>query len=598
MSESLESESVAELLAQVAALKAERNLLAVELESTSRTLNDATQQLSITTQQLNTTSQQLSTTTQLLDTTAQQLNATTQQLDTSTKQAKDAERRVERLKLQVKRLAYLLYGRRSERLSADETVQLVLSFGGSEEEANAPDPQVPTPAPIEESFSPGDTDEAGKPRKKRKHPGRTRLSPMLERQITPVPVPESERACKCCGVLMKSITPVEHERVEHVPEKLVVHVEQREVLVCNNSRCRSDATTAPRPPTPMIVRRVGPSMYASLLENKCDDALPIHRQRDRLLRLGFDVPANTLYDYWAHATQLLGPVAKTTLSTILGEEYVNVDDTRLMVLDAKNKRGRYNGHLWCFTGTSPLVAYAFTETWSADDIAPYIAAIEGFIQCDDYKGYGTQIRLDGLPPRILVPPERRLGCMMHVRRRFHDALKLGDQRALEPIAFIRELYAVEAEAKARGLDARERLALRTERSSGWLARLEHWIDVHEAKLLPTSKLGEACRYALQQRPFLRRCFTDGRFEIDNGKVERAIREPAIGRRNYLFTGSANAAQRLADAYTLVQSCRALGISTRDYLIDVLQKLESGWPVRRVAELVPNRWARERGLITP
>jgi hypothetical protein len=61
-------------------------------------------------------------------------------------------------------------------------------------------------------------------------------------------------------------------------------------------------------------------------------------------------------------------------------------------------------------------------------------------------------------------------------------------------------------------------------------------------------------------------------------------------------GSADAAQRLADAYTVVQSCRALGISTRDYLIDVLHKLERGWPVRRVAELVPDRWARDRGLL--
>ncbi|MEY4575919.1 MAG: hypothetical protein RL701_622 [Pseudomonadota bacterium] len=69
-------------------------------------------------------------------------------------------------------------------------------------------------------------------------------------------------------------------------------------------------------------------------------------------------------------------------------------------------------------------------------IAAYIGAIDGFIQCDDYKGYSALISLDGLPPRALVPPERRLGCMMHVRRRFHDALKLGDTRASMPIAIL------------------------------------------------------------------------------------------------------------------------------------------------------------------
>lgn len=63
------------------------------------------------------------------------------------------------------------------------------------------------------------------------------------------------------------------------------------------------------------------SSLASLIENKCDDVLPIHRQRGRLLRLGFDVPLGTLDEYWAQATALLSPVAKTTLSTVLGEPY-------------------------------------------------------------------------------------------------------------------------------------------------------------------------------------------------------------------------------------------------------------------------------------
>jgi transposase len=505
------------------------------------------------------------------------------------------EQRAERLKLQIKRLAYLLYGRRSEKLSSEETAQLVLSFGGTDEQAEASDPAVPVPPPLQETLEP---EETAPPRKKRKHPGRTKLSPALERIVHEVAVAEAERACKCCGTRMTAITPVDHERVEHVPERLVVHVERREVLVCKNSRCRADAVTAERSPTPMVVRRAGVSLLANLIENKCDDALPIHRQRDRLLRVGFDIPLNTLYDYWTQATALLSPVSKTTLSSVLGGDYVNVDDTTLKVLDRKHKKGRYLGHLWCFTGTRKLVAYTFTENWEAETIAPYIGAIDGFIQCDDYKGYSKQVRLDGLPPRVLVPPERRLGCMMHVRRRFHDALKLGDQRAAEPIAFIRELYLVEAEAKERQLDASARFALRTARSLPWLTRLERWIDEHAPSLLPTSKLGEACSYALQQRPFIRRCFSDGRFEIDNGSVERAIREPALGRRNYLFTGSTDAALRLAEAYTLVQSCRALGISTRDYLVDVLDKLEHGWPVRRIAELVPDRWASERGLLAP
>jgi chromosome segregation ATPase len=190
-------DSVAELLAEVAALRAERDRIAAALASTT-----------------------------------QQRDTAEKQRDTATLQAKAAEQRADRLKLQIKRLAYLLYGRRSEKLSAEETAQLVLSFGGTDEQAAVVDPEVPVPPPLEEELEPEDASEPEKPRKKRKHPGRSKLSPSLKRIVTEIPVPEAERACKCCGTEMTAITPLEHERVEHVPETLVVHVERREVLVC------------------------------------------------------------------------------------------------------------------------------------------------------------------------------------------------------------------------------------------------------------------------------------------------------------------------------------------------------------------------------
>ena len=180
--------------------------------------------------------------------------------------------------------------------------------------------------------------------------------------------------------------------------------------------------------------------------------------------------------------------------------------------------------------------------------------------------------------------------MMHVRRRFYEAFRKSDARAAEPIKLIKELYEIEAEAKERGLVADALGALRAERSMPILDKLEEWVDAQDGKLPPTSLLARAVYYAKHQRPFVRRCFEDGRFEIDNGHTERQIREPALGRKNFLFTGSADAAKRLAGAYTLVQSCRNLGFPARDYLIDVINKLEADWPLRRIRELVPDRWA--------
>lgn len=500
--------------------------------------------------------------------------------------------KLERRELLIRHYQRVIYGRSSEKLSDDDVRQLVLLYGATEEEASAAEPQLVAREPAD--VEPEEQDRGGGRTKKGRHPGRTRLSASLERIVRDVPVSADERACCHCGTEMTTLRYVEHERVEFVPAKFVVHVERREVVVCKAPGCRKDAATAERVSTPAIETRVAPSVLAHLIEAKCDDALPIHRQRDQFARLGFEVPVNTLYGYWTCATDLLLPVADAVFGTVLDDPLcVAMDDTGIDVLDDSRGTGKYRGHLWCICGTTPLVAFRFTETWDADEIEPWIRATrpDAFIQIDDYKGYSALYEdVDG-SKAPLVPPHRRLGCMMHVRRRFHEALKLGDKRAGFAVEMIRRIY--EVEERARGKPPDEILKLRTEHSVPLLDSFDKWVDELRPKLGTTGYLADAARYAAAQRPFIRRCFTDGRFAIDNGRVERAIREPALGRKNFLFTGSPAAGARLAAAYTLVLSCRALGISTHDYLVDVISRIAAGWPARRLVELMPHNWAALR-----
>jgi transposase len=93
--------------------------------------------------------------------------------------------------------------------------------------------------------------------------------------------------------------------------------------------------------------------------------------------------------------------------------------------------------------------------------------------------------------------------------------------------------------------------------------------------------------------FFRRCFSDGRFEIDSGRVERRIRPLAVARRSFLFTGSPRGGERLAAAFTLVDSCLLLGLDPYEYLVDVIHKLEASWPLKRLSELIPSRWTAQR-----
>lgn len=489
------------------------------------------------------------------------------------------------LKLRVKQLAARLYGRKSERLTREQLQQLVLELGGTEAQARAAEPLVPTPERTD-----AEPDDAAKPKKKRTRERSMSVAAHVERVVdATIEVPHGERTCSRCGVEMDVFDYVEHERIEYVPAKVVVHVQRREKLACKQRGCKGEAVTAERAETPDCTLRVGASVLAELIESKCDDAMPVHRQCDRFGRLGFSLPEPTAYGYFRYGTEWLVPIAEALLGHVLEDpNWVGVDDTGLDVLDPHRKGGKYRGHLWCFRGSSGLLAYQFTESWRADEVAQWFALLgeHTYAQVDDYKGYSSEVA-----GRIVVPPERRLGCMMHVRRRFFEALKLGDTRAAKAVDWIKALYKVEAAARGKPPD--ERLSIRLQHSLPVLDDFDAWVDEHDKTLGQTGKLAEAVRYAKQQRVYVRRCFTDGRLEIDNGAVERAIREPAIGRKNYLFTGSKAAAVRLAAAYSLVQSCRALGIPTREYLVDVIEKLEAGWPARRLTELMPHRWAQPR-----
>jgi transposase len=458
---------------------------------------------------------------------------------------------------------------------------------------------MPTPTAAEErddQAPPKESDEeTGKPKKRRpNHKGRSDLPPDLERiVIGESRVPEDERGCSHCGKPMCTFDWVEHETVEYVPGRFVVHVERREKIACKSEGCDGEAVTAERKCKSELPTRVGASVLAHLIESKCDDSLPIYRLRDGFARLGFDVPLNTLYRYWTFVLDLLIPVAEVTLAVVLDDDIVCIDDTGMPVLDESRSGGKFRGHLWAFKGsTSEMVAFQFTETWEATEIQPWIEAITGMIQVDDYKGYSATVDsiLETGKLVQLVPPERRLGCMMHLRRRFYEAFELGDKRAAPAIEWIRKLYDIEAEAKELGFDANGRLALRQEKSLPLLDALFEWIVDLQPKLGKTTKLAEAIRYAVNQRRFVERCFTDGRFEIDNGEIERVLKKPCVGRKNYLHCGSVGGAKRLAAAYTLVLSCKALGINVRDYLVDVITKIAGGWPLRRIRELVPDAWA--------
>lgn len=86
--------------------------------------------------------------------------------------------------------------------------------------------------------------------------------------------------------------------------------------------------------------------------------------------------------------------------------------------------------------------------------------------------------------------------------------------------------------------------------------------------------------------------TDGRIELDNNLVENAIRPTALGKKNWLFIGEANAGERSAIVYTVIESCRRRGIEPYAYLREVLTRLPH-LTNKQVPEIAPATWGKHR-----
>lgn len=493
------------------------------------------------------------------------------------------------LQEQVKALLAQRYGRRSEKLTDEEVGQLVLAFGGEPEKSDGKIPNTPPEDP--EAPEPTGGEKGGKKKRKYKkgHPGRRQIDDSIERLVDDIKVPPEKRNCPACNHEMKCFKHVEHTRLEYVPAKMIAHVERREVLGCSRSSCKGHVETAPSKHCGRKKSILGYSLIARMIEQKCVDAIPIDRQHDQWTRLGVDIPINTLYSGWNWALDLLSIVGHALLGDILRQPYVRVDDTGLVVLDRHVTGGSRRGHLWFFVDELRRVGVIFTETWAASEIAPQLHQIEGFAQVDDWKGYASLVEDEVGVTRPLIDPEKRLGCAMHIRRRFFEAHRLGNEKSSFALDCFRRLYEVEKKAKVEKMSREQRYRLRQEYSVPILQEFDKWVDEELKTSLPKSKFGKALTYAKNQRTFLNRCLTDGRFEIDNGEPERQIRRPAVGRKNYLFTGSNRGGHRLATAYALVLTCRALGIPVAEYLEDILRKIDQGWNIRQLNELMPGTW---------
>lgn len=435
-------------------------------------------------------------------------------------------------------------------------------------------PGAPESEPI--ATPPPDADAPPKTRPART-PRRTRFEHLPHIRIEH-DLPDAEKTCSCCGTAKVRIGEDESPVLEYIPARLEVHVHVLPRYAC--SKCRDGVTTPPIPPKPIPGGMAGPGLVSFVLVSKFSDHLTTYRLEDILTRHGVFLSRSTLCDWIRDAAIVLEPLAALQKTLVLPSPVIWTDDTPVTVLGG-DLPGSTTGRFWTYIGDDehPYTVYDFTMSRSRDGPATFLAGYQGFLQADAYGGYdGIYLNSDG---GIL-----EVACWAHARRKFHEARSNAPREANQILEWIRQLYDIEDQARA--ATAEDRRALRQRESVPILDRIEKRLEELSQWALPKSALGKAVTYARNQWEALRRYTSDGRLTIDNNTSERTLRLQAIGRKNWLFLGSAGAGPRAAVLFTILAGAKRHHLEPWAYMRDVLLRLSAG--ETDLESLLPDRWA--------
>jgi len=190
-------------------------------------------------------------------------------------------------------------------------------------------------------------------------------------------------------------------------------------------------------------------------------------------------------------------------------------------------------------------------------------------------GYEKSEQLDVKPAEYFVVVTKR------EKRACKDCEEQGVECAPVP--------AIDAQARHEGLSQIDRHVLRLEKTKPLLEQIKASIQAARIGALPKSALAKACDYTLTLWSRLSRFLEYPELELSNNLAENAMRPVALGRRNWIHVGSKEAGPRVAAIISIVETCRRLSLSVRDYLGSVLPGL-ADFPINRVTELTPSAWA--------
>jgi transposase len=415
------------------------------------------------------------------------------------------------------------------------------------------------------------------PRESKPHPGRKPLPENLPRVTIVIACPQ--QTCTKCGEETAVIGYDESEQLDVEPARYIVRVTKRE-----KRTCRHCSTVAAAPLAERIVEKglASDAIVIDTVVAKYCDHVPLYRQAMRLAReAGVEISRGTLDGWVMRVGELLSPIVGTMRRDLLSVSYIQADETPVPVQMHDGRGENHQAYLWQYGQPGGETVFDFCLGRGREGPRQFLAEWEGILQTDGYAAYDD----------IGGPKLVHVGCWAHARRKFVDAVKVNPQdgAAIAMVTRMDALFCIDRDARQRNLSAEERHAQRSEYAEEWLDEIRNACLGLAREVLPKSVLGQAVAYTLNMWAKLRRCFDYAEVELSNNLAENSMRPIAVGRKNWLHVGSAQAGPKVAAILSVVESCRRLGVPVKKYLSAVLPGLNRR-VLSEVASLTPARWS--------
>jgi transposase len=346
----------------------------------------------------------------------------------------------------------------------------------------------------------------------------------------------------------------------------------------NPNTLETNITIAPLPNLPIPAGNAGASLLAYLFISKYIDHLPYYRQVQMFKREGIKLSESSISGWFKAVCKLLEPLYDELKAQVLASEYVMGDETTIPVQSSNKPGATHTGYMWVYRApVVNLVMFDYQKSRGGQAPAELLKGYKGALQTDGYAAYD---QFEANSDITLI------GCLAHARRYFEKALDNNKTVAEYALTEIQKLYAIEKRAQQEELNADEVKDLRQQEAVPILNALHTWMQDQYQQVAPKSSTGKALAYSLKLWKRLMRYTENGLWRIDNNLVENSIRPVALGRKNYLFAGSHDAAKRAAIMYTLFGSCKLNNIEPRSWLTNVLDTIQDV-KISELSALIPN-----------